>query len=81
MKQYPKVRFNVKRIVALYKAGKNVSEIAQAIGYPTGHRNNRVPHGDRRYSGISESARRTRSPNPAPVSGLRDSVAGFSRPL
>jgi hypothetical protein len=42
MKRYPKVRFNVKRIVALYKAGKNVSQIAQAIGYPAGHGNNRT---------------------------------------
>lgn len=31
-------------IIALYKAGKTVSEIAQAIGYPRGHGNNRVRH-------------------------------------
>lgn len=32
------------RIIALYKRGKNVSEIAQAIGYPKGHGNNKVRH-------------------------------------
>jgi hypothetical protein len=30
------------RIITLYKTGKNVSQIAQAIGYPKGHGNNRV---------------------------------------
>lgn len=30
------------RIIALYKAGHNVSQIAQAIGYPKNHGNNRV---------------------------------------
>ena len=41
--KYPKVKFNVKRIVRLYtKEGKNVSQIAQAIGYPAGHGNNRT---------------------------------------
>jgi hypothetical protein len=40
--KYPKVKFDVKRIVRLYKAGKNVSQIAQAIGYPAGHGNNRT---------------------------------------
>jgi hypothetical protein len=40
--KYTKVRFNVKRIVKLYKDGKNVSQIAQAIGYPAGHGNNRT---------------------------------------
>jgi hypothetical protein len=40
--KYPKVKFNVARIVKLYKAGKNVSQIAQAIGYPAGHGNNRT---------------------------------------
>jgi hypothetical protein len=29
-------------IIALYKAGKNLSQIAQAIGYPKGHGNNYV---------------------------------------
>jgi hypothetical protein len=37
-----KVKFDVKRIVRLYKAGKNVSQIAQAIGYPRGRGNNRT---------------------------------------
>ncbi len=40
--KYTKVRFDVKRIVKLFKAGKNVSEIAQAIGYPKGHGQNRT---------------------------------------
>jgi hypothetical protein len=31
--KYLKVKFNVARIVKLYRAGKNVSQIAQAIGY------------------------------------------------
>jgi hypothetical protein len=40
---YPDVHFNVERIVRLYtKEGKNVSQIAQAIGYPFGHGNNRT---------------------------------------
>jgi len=37
-----KVKFNAKRIVAMYKAGKNVSQIAQAVGYPKGTGNNRT---------------------------------------
>jgi hypothetical protein len=40
--KYPKVKFNVKRIVRLYKAGKNLSQIAQAVGYPAGHGQNRT---------------------------------------
>ena len=40
--EYSKVKFNVARIVKLYKAGKNVSQIAQTIGYPAGHGNNRT---------------------------------------
>ncbi len=38
------VKFDVARIVRLYDRGKgkSVSEIAQAIGYPEGHGNNRV---------------------------------------
>lgn len=37
-----KVSFNAGRAQQLYKAGKNVSEIAQAFGYPKGTGNNRV---------------------------------------
>jgi hypothetical protein len=40
--KYSKVKFDVKRIVRLFKAGKNVSQIAQALGYPAGHGNNRT---------------------------------------
>ena len=40
--KYPKVKFNVKRIVKLYKDGKNVSQIALAIGYPKGTGQNRT---------------------------------------
>lgn len=38
------VRFDVARIVKLYDKGKgkNVSQIAQALGYPKGHGNNRI---------------------------------------
>jgi hypothetical protein len=39
---YPDVHFNVERICKLFKDGKNVSEIAQAVGYPKGHGNNRT---------------------------------------
>ncbi len=42
MTKYKNVKFNVKRIVKLYAAGKNVSSIAVALGYPVGHGNNRV---------------------------------------
>lgn len=40
-KAYPRT-LNRARIVRLYRAGKNVSQIAQAVGYPAGHGNNRV---------------------------------------
>jgi hypothetical protein len=40
--KYTKVKFGAKKIVKLYKAGKNISLIAWAIGYPAGHRNNRI---------------------------------------
>jgi hypothetical protein len=40
--KYKKVQWNPARIVKLYKSGKNVSQIAQAIGYPVGHGNNRT---------------------------------------
>lgn len=40
--KYKRVKLAPARVVALYKAGKNVSQIAQAIGYPAGHGNNRV---------------------------------------
>lgn len=39
--KYKRVKFSPARIVKLYKAGKNVSEIAQAIGYPRGRGQNR----------------------------------------
>jgi hypothetical protein len=35
---------NSEHIITLYKEGKNVSEIAQAIGYEKNHGNNRVRH-------------------------------------
>jgi hypothetical protein len=40
--EYPKVKFDIARIVKLYKAGKNVSQIARAVGYPAGHGQNRT---------------------------------------
>lgn len=40
--KYGKVKWNPARIKRLFKAGKNVSQIAQAVGYPAGHGNNRV---------------------------------------
>jgi hypothetical protein len=39
--KYKKVNFSPARIVKMYKAGKNVSQIAQAIGYPRGRGQNR----------------------------------------
>jgi len=39
-----KVRWNPARIKRLYKSGKNVSQIAQAIGCPPATGNNRVRH-------------------------------------
>lgn len=40
--KYKEVKFSAERIIALHKEGKNVSQIAQAIGYPKGHGNNRT---------------------------------------
>jgi hypothetical protein len=40
--KYADVKFDPTKIVALHKEGKNVSQIAQAIGYPKGHGNNRT---------------------------------------
>jgi hypothetical protein len=40
--KYADVKFDAARIIALHKDGKNVSQIAQAIGYPKGHGNNRT---------------------------------------
>lgn len=40
--KYAAVKFDPARIVAMHKEGKNVSQIAQAIGYPKGHGNNRT---------------------------------------
>lgn len=37
-----KVKFDPVKIKVLYRAGKNVSQIALAIGYPKGTGNNRV---------------------------------------
>jgi hypothetical protein len=36
------VKWNPARIKRMYREGRNVSQIAQAIGYPAGHGNNRV---------------------------------------
>lgn len=41
-KKYAAVKFDPARIVALHKEGKNVSQIAQALGYPKNHGNNRT---------------------------------------
>lgn len=40
--KYKRVKFSPARIAKMYKAGKNVSQIAQAIGYPRGRGQNRV---------------------------------------
>jgi hypothetical protein len=40
--KYKNVKFSAKRILKLYAAGKNVSTIAQTIGYPAGRGQNRV---------------------------------------
>lgn len=37
-----RINFNAGRVQAMYKAGKNVSQIAQAMGYAKGKGNNRV---------------------------------------
>jgi DNA-binding NarL/FixJ family response regulator len=42
MAKYKKVKFNPPRIRRMYSSGKNVSQIAQAIGYPPNTGNNRV---------------------------------------
>jgi DNA-binding NarL/FixJ family response regulator len=40
--KFKKVKFDVARIMALYKSGKPVAQIALAIGYPANTGNNRV---------------------------------------
>jgi len=40
--KYKKVKWNPAHIRRMYRAGKNVSQIAQAIGYPPNTGNNRV---------------------------------------
>ncbi|HLH10147.1 MAG TPA: hypothetical protein VKW78_23130 [Terriglobales bacterium] len=40
--KYKRVKLAPARVIAMYKAGKCVSDIAQACGYPRGHGNNRV---------------------------------------
>ena len=40
--KYKRVRFDVAKIVALYKSGKPVSEIALAIGFPANCGQNRT---------------------------------------
>ncbi len=40
--KYKQVKLDVAKIVALYKSGKPVSQIAQAIGYPPNTGQNRV---------------------------------------
>ena len=40
--KYKKVKLNPRRVVAMYKDGKNVSQIALAVGYPANTGNNRV---------------------------------------
>jgi hypothetical protein len=40
--KYKRVKFAPAQIVAMYRAGKCVAEIALAIGYPANHGNNRV---------------------------------------
>jgi DNA-binding NarL/FixJ family response regulator len=40
--KYKKVKLDVAKIIALYKSGKPVSQIALAIGYPANTGNNRV---------------------------------------
>lgn len=41
-KKYAEVKFAPSRIIALYKEGKTVSQIAQAIGYPKNTGQNRT---------------------------------------
>lgn len=40
--KYKKVKLDIAKIVALYKSGKPVSQIALTIGYPKNTGNNRV---------------------------------------
>lgn len=40
--KFTKVKFDVTRIIALYKSGKPVSQIAEAIGYPKNTGQNRT---------------------------------------
>jgi hypothetical protein len=40
--KFTKVRFDVSRIIALYKSGKPVSQIAELIGYPKNTGQNRT---------------------------------------
>ena len=40
--KFKKVKFDVPKIVAMYKSGKPISQIALAIGYPRNAGNNRV---------------------------------------
>lgn len=40
--KYSAVKFSAERVISLHKEGKNVSQIAQACGYPPGHGNNRT---------------------------------------
>lgn len=40
--KYRKVKWNQARIRRMYRAGKRVTDIAQAVGYPQGHGQNRV---------------------------------------
>jgi hypothetical protein len=40
--KYKKVKFNVAKIIAAYKSGTPVSQIAQSVGYPPNTGNNRV---------------------------------------
>lgn len=40
--KFKKVKFDVPKIVAMYKSGKPVAQIALAIGYPPNTGNNRV---------------------------------------
>lgn len=41
-KRYPKVKWNPAQIRRWFKAGKNISQIAQACGYPKNTGQNRV---------------------------------------
>jgi hypothetical protein len=58
-----KVKFSAARIKRLYSAGKNVSQIAQAIGYPAGTGNNKVRNVLGR-AGAYKSDNKVTSPTP-----------------